>query len=106
MNRKETAQNRENRKTGRQPVRKAVRSGAETAGQERLSGPAWGHLLLDWYDANRRTLPWRTESPRDPYKVWVSEIMLQQTKVETVKPYYANWLEHFPTVAALAAADE
>lgn len=106
MNRKETAQNSEEKKTGRQPVRKAARSGAGTAGQERLSGPAWGHLLLDWYDANRRTLPWRTESPRDPYKVWVSEIMLQQTKVETVKPYYASWLEHFPTVAALAAADE
>ena len=64
----------------------------------------WGPLLLDWFAAHGRDLPWRDESPRDPYKVWVSEIMLQQTKVETVRPYYDSWMEHFPTIPALAAA--
>ena len=61
---------------------------------------------MEWYDKNRRDLPWRTESPRDPYKVWVSEIMLQQTRVEAVKNYYINWMEHFPDIPALAAAEE
>jgi A/G-specific adenine glycosylase len=58
--------------------------------------------LLDWYAANARDLPWRRA--RDPYAVWVAEIMLQQTRVETVKPYYARFLERFPTVRALAEA--
>lgn len=66
----------------------------------------WTPLLMDWYDKNKRTLPWRTESPRDPYKVWVSEIMLQQTRVEAVKAYYTNWMEHFPDIPSLAAAEE
>jgi A/G-specific adenine glycosylase len=66
----------------------------------------WTPLLMDWYDAHKRDLPWRTESPRDPYKVWVSEIMLQQTRVEAVKAYYTNWMEHFPDVPTLAAAEE
>ncbi len=61
-------------------------------------------LLLDWYDAERRILPWR-EDPT-PYHVWVSEIMLQQTRVEAVKDYYARFLDTLPDVAALAAADE
>lgn len=60
--------------------------------------------LLKWYDANRRALPWRGE--RDPYRIWLSEIMLQQTQAETVKGYYARFLERFPTVQALAGADE
>ena len=60
--------------------------------------------LLPWYAANRRELPWRMD--KDPYHVWVSEIMLQQTRVEAVKGYYARFLEHLPTVAALAAADD
>ncbi len=58
--------------------------------------------LLAGYDAHRRDLPWRRD--RDPYRVWVSEIMLQQTRVETVLPYYARFLDRFPDVAALAAA--
>ena len=66
----------------------------------------WSPLLLDWFAAHGRDLPWRDESPRDPYKVWVSEIMLQQTKVETVRPYYDSWMEHFPTIPALAAASQ
>ncbi len=61
---------------------------------------------MRWYDINKRELPWRVESPRDPYKVWVSEIMLQQTRVEAVKSYYTNWMEHFPDIPALAAAEE
>src|SRR5579859_7598890 len=57
--------------------------------------------LLDWYRANRRDLPWRGASP---YAVWVSEIMLQQTQVATVIPYYTRFLARFPTVEALAEA--
>ncbi len=58
--------------------------------------------LLSWYDENRRELPWR--GTRDPYQIWVSETMLQQTRVETVKRYYTRFLEVFPDAAALAAA--
>jgi A/G-specific adenine glycosylase len=58
--------------------------------------------LLEWYDAHARDLPWRAD--RDPYRVWLSEVMLQQTRVETVKPYFARWLERFPTLASLAEA--
>ena len=61
---------------------------------------------MDWFDTHKRDLPWRTENPRDPYKVWVSEIMLQQTRVEAVKSYYTNWIEHFPDIPTLAAAEE
>jgi A/G-specific adenine glycosylase len=60
--------------------------------------------LLRWYRQHRRELPWRSSS--DPYAIWVSEIMLQQTQVTTVVPYYERFLERFPNVAALAAADE
>lgn len=60
--------------------------------------------LLNWYDLNRRAMPWRGE--RDPYRIWLSEIMLQQTQVETVKDYYARFLARFPTVTALAEASE
>ena len=66
----------------------------------------WTPFLMAWYDKHKRELPWRTESPRDPYKVWVSEIMLQQTRVEAVKTYYTDWMEHFPDIPALAAAEE
>src|SRR5688572_16157753 len=59
--------------------------------------------LLDWYAERRRPLPWR--STRDPYCIWVSEVMLQQTQVATVIGYYERWLRRFPDVAALAAAD-
>ncbi|GAB3042493.1 A/G-specific adenine glycosylase [Virgibacillus ainsalahensis] len=59
--------------------------------------------LLNWYDENKRKLPWRETS--DPYKVWVSEIMLQQTKVDTVIPYFHRFMEKFPDVYKLAEAD-
>lgn len=61
-------------------------------------------LLLEWYRVCKRELPWR--GTHDPYKVWVSEIMLQQTRVEAVKGYYTRFLERFPTALALAQAEE
>ena len=60
--------------------------------------------LLAWYDEHKRDLPWRRT--RDPYAIWASEIMAQQTQVATVIPYWERWLARFPTVEALAAADE
>ncbi len=60
--------------------------------------------LLRWYDAHRRPLPWRGE--QDPYRIWVAEVMLQQTRVETAVPYYRRWLERFPTLEDLAAASD
>ncbi len=66
-------------------------------------------LLLDWYDAHARKLPWRAPpgSPRpDPYRVWLSEVMLQQTTVAAVAPYFAKFVETWPSVEALAAAPE
>ena len=59
--------------------------------------------LLAWYRAHKRDLPWRKN--KDPYRIWISEIMLQQTRVETVIPYYERFLSNFPTVADLAEAD-
>ena len=60
--------------------------------------------LLAWYDENKRDLPWRRT--KNPYHIWVSEIMLQQTRVDTVIPYYERFLESFPTVETLANAPE
>lgn len=65
----------------------------------KLPGP-----LLAWYRANARDLPWR--HTQDPYRIWVSEIMLQQTRVAAVLGYYARFLEAFPSVEALADAPE
>jgi len=59
--------------------------------------------LLSWFAHHKRDLPWRRE-PRDPYRVWLAEVMLQQTQVATVIPYYERWLARFPTLEALAAA--
>jgi A/G-specific adenine glycosylase len=64
----------------------------------------FGRPLLAWYARHKRALPWRGAA--DPYHVWVAEIMLQQTQVETVIPYYRRWLARFPTVQALAAAPQ
>lgn len=60
--------------------------------------------LLDWYDKEKRLLPWRENT--DPYRVWVSEIMLQQTQVATVIPYFHRFMDWFPTIQALAEAEE
>jgi A/G-specific adenine glycosylase len=65
---------------------------------------AFARQLLAWYAQHRRDLPWRRT--RDPYAIWVSEIMLQQTQVATVIPYFERWMQRFPTVGALAAAAE
>ncbi len=62
--------------------------------------------LLEWYDRNRRVLPWRAppQTPADPYRVWLSEIMLQQTTVRAVAPYFERFIARWPTVQSLAAA--
>src|SRR5438128_2789015 len=60
--------------------------------------------LLEWFTVQQRDLPWRRT--RDPYAILVSEVMLQQTRVETVIPYYNEWLRRFPTVRRLAASAE
>jgi len=72
----------------------------------RLKSTPDAGALLSWYDRHRRALPWRARKGEraDPYRVWLSEIMLQQTTVRAVAPYYARFLARFPTVAALAAA--
>src|SRR5258707_4277485 len=59
-------------------------------------------LLLDWFSANARDLPWR--KTRDPYAIWVSEIMLQQTQVKTVMPYWNRWMQELPTIQSVANA--
>ncbi len=69
-----------------------------------MTGRAIVQPLLDWYAAGHRDLPWRRT--RDPYCIWVSEIMLQQTRVEAVRGYYARFMEALPDVRALAAAEE
>ncbi len=72
----------------------------------RPAGPDTVAALLDWYDRERRELPWRAAPGRraDPYKVWLSEIMLQQTTVKAVIPYFLKFVARWPTVKALAAA--
>ncbi|MBI3474836.1 MAG: A/G-specific adenine glycosylase [Acidobacteria bacterium] len=66
--------------------------------------PSFRRALLRWYDANHRDLPWRRT--RDPYRIWISEIMLQQTRVAAVLEHYRLFLERFPDIRALAAAPE
>lgn len=71
---------------------------------EKMDIKAYQEDLISWFTEEQRDLPWRKD--RDPYKVWVSEIMLQQTRVDTVIPYFNRFVEQFPTVADLAIADE
>src|SRR5450432_768262 len=66
--------------------------------------PAFRRALLRWYDQHRRDLPWR--KTHDPYRIWLSEIMLQQTRVAAVLDHYRIFLERFPNVQALTAASE
>lgn len=65
---------------------------------------SFSRKILFWYSQNKRTLPWRRT--RDPYKIWLSEIMLQQTRVAQGTPYYLKFIQHFPTVSDLAKASE
>ncbi len=92
--------------TGKKPKSKADHNSSP------LSTPGSIHgirvALLQWYDAHRRDLPWRAkpgERP-DPYRVWLSEIMLQQTTVATVGPYFGEFMARWPDVSSLAAADQ
>jgi A/G-specific adenine glycosylase len=79
------------------------------AGRSRIVGKPSATELLDWYDRHARRLPWRVPPGRarrpDPYRIWLSEVMLQQTTVVTVGPYFRSFLERWPAVADLAAAD-
>ena len=72
--------------------------------RNRVKSPAIARLLLEWFHAGHRDLPWRRTS--DPYRIWVSEIMLQQTRAQAVIPYYERFLARFPDIASLAAAPE
>ncbi|HEX6559118.1 MAG TPA: A/G-specific adenine glycosylase [Longimicrobiales bacterium] len=83
-------------------TRKGITKSKRTA-RRKVDAAAVRAALLAWYDTHHRTLPWREDT--DAYRVWVSEIMLQQTRVETVIPYYQRWLAKYPTIEALAAAD-
>lgn len=74
------------------------------AGSVDGAGTFFSAELLGWYRKEKRDLPWRRS--RDPYPIWVSEIMLQQTRVDTVIPYFERFMERFPTIAHLAAAPE
>lgn len=78
------------------------RYGIEMWDQDKIA--SFRRTLLAWYDENKRDLPWRRS--KNPYHIWVSEIMLQQTQVVTVIPYYLRFLDWFPTVTDLAKADE
>src|ERR1700726_2624065 len=77
-------------------------------GTSRMADGAGRHRslrrLLDWFDQHKRDLPWRQD--RDPYRVWLSEVMLQQTRVAAVLEHYRVFLQRFPTVQKLAAARE
>src|SRR3990167_8564184 len=64
--------------------------------------PEFQRTLLHWYQRNARSMPWRIT--KDPYKIWISEMMLQQTQVATVIPYYRKWIKRFPSVNSLAKA--
>ena len=77
--------------------------GSEEKATKRLQKEILGPLL-DWYAKHARPLPWR--KTRDPYAIWISEIMLQQTQVATVIPYWDRWMSSFPDIASLAAASE
>ncbi len=93
-------------------VAKGIEISASSPTGKRLSGFVMSEAvvadlrqrLLSWYASQGRDLPWRRT--RDPYAIWISEIMLQQTQVKTVMPYYKRWLEKFPTVEALAVAEQ
>ena len=69
-----------------------------------MGGSAIRHALLGWYDRNRRDLPWRRT--RDPYRIWIAEVMLQQTTVRAATPYYEAFLKRFPTLQSLAEEPE
>src|SRR5262245_14486980 len=81
---------------------------AVSRGSARPAAPgaerAWRKPLLDWYRRRHRDLPWR--GIRDPYRIWVSEVMLQQTRVAAALPFYQSFVARYPTIASLARARE
>ncbi len=83
---------------------RAAKSHEEASLPDKAWLSAFRRRLLRWYRAAKRDLPWR--GTRDPYLVWVSEVMLQQTQVATVEAYFVRFIERFPTIAALAAAPQ
>jgi A/G-specific adenine glycosylase len=85
-------------------ARDRLKTAQLSMGKRALSGTEISRLLLAWYARGHRDLPWR--HTRDPYLIWVSEIMLQQTRTQAVIPYYRRFLERFPTAEVLAAAEE
>jgi A/G-specific adenine glycosylase len=85
----------------KKPIKEPGEAAARNAGGH---AAAVRRLLLSAYDTWKRSLPWRGET--DPYRIWVSEVMLQQTRVETIIPYYEKWLERFPDIDTLAEAEE
>jgi A/G-specific adenine glycosylase len=87
--------------------RNSARVNSATPGRGKQTAARLARDLLAWYDRHRRTLPWRAPpgAAADPYRVWLSEVMLQQTTVTAVIPYFARFMARFPTVTALAAAD-
>src|SRR5947209_4966530 len=93
---------------GRRGDEETGRQGEKTVLAPCLPGSSSPRLLsrrlLTWFDRQHRPLPWRRD--RDPYRIWVSEVMLQQTTVAAVVPYFERFVAAFPTVRALAAADE
>ena len=91
--------------TVRPRILPGVASAGATAAPAGMLSPAAGIALLEWYDRHRRALPWRAPAGEaDPYGVWLSEVMLQQTTVAAVIPYFETFLRRWPTVEALAAA--
>ena len=87
---------------GRGDIVKSMTTGAD--GAPSAARGTWATALIEWYDKEKRSLPWR--DTRDPYRIWVSEVMLQQTQVATVLGYYQRWMQRFPAIEALAVADE
>lgn len=84
-------------------MKSRMKSGV-TSRMKKAAEKRWLDDLLVWFAQHKRPLPWR--ATRDPYRIWVAEVMLQQTRVATVMPYYERFLEAFPTVEALAAAKD
>ncbi len=109
------SQNKRHPTTPPSPLQPKRRVRVRTAAERKIAGalprrgmsgePKAGVVLalLDWFSSNARALPWRRT--RDPYAVWVSEIMLQQTQVKTVLPYWIRWMRELPTIRSLACAD-
>lgn len=85
-------------------MKRSASRASEPRGATPRASPTTRVALLRWFDLHARDLPWRRT--RDPYAIWLSEVMLQQTRVDTVVPYYQRFLESFPTATALADAPE